>query len=116
MQPSTPREVERVIAQPPANDDRKPAMATKPTLVTTTCSPAADTRRSHGRYRRRQAGASAQGAGAWQDIRTSVGGAVREVTSRDSEGGLAWPAWLSPRLAVATVRRVKGFIPRSRPL
>ena len=85
VQPSTPREVERVITQPPANDDRKPAMATKPTLVTTTCSPAPDSGRSHGRYKRRQAGASAQGAGAWQDIQTSVGGAVRKVTSRDSE-------------------------------
>jgi hypothetical protein len=33
-QPSTPREAARVIAQPPANDDPKSAMATKPALVT----------------------------------------------------------------------------------
>jgi hypothetical protein len=31
-QPSTPRKAERVIAQPPATDDRKPAMATKPAI------------------------------------------------------------------------------------
>ena len=34
MQPSTPREAARVIAPPPANDDRKPAMATMPAIVT----------------------------------------------------------------------------------
>jgi hypothetical protein len=61
VQPSTPREAARVIAQSPANDDRKPAMATKPTLVTTTCSPATDSGRSHGRYKRRQAGGIGSG-------------------------------------------------------
>ena len=35
VQPSTSREAARTIAQPPANDDRKPPMPTKPALVTT---------------------------------------------------------------------------------
>jgi hypothetical protein len=35
VQPSTPRAAERVISTPNANDDRKPAMATKPAIVTT---------------------------------------------------------------------------------
>jgi hypothetical protein len=34
-QPSTPREAARVIAPPPANDDRKPATEMKPAIVTT---------------------------------------------------------------------------------
>jgi hypothetical protein len=34
-QPSTPRETARVIAPPPANDDRKPATEMKPAIVTT---------------------------------------------------------------------------------
>jgi hypothetical protein len=33
---ATPRKAARVIAQAPANDDRKPAMATKPAIVSTT--------------------------------------------------------------------------------
>jgi len=35
VQPSTPREAARVVAPPPVNDDRKPAMATKPAIVMT---------------------------------------------------------------------------------
>jgi hypothetical protein len=85
VQPSTPREVERVIAQPPANDDRKPAMATKPTLVTTTCSPATDSGRSHGRYKRRQAG--------------GIGSGCRSVAGHSDLGG-----W----------RGAEGYVPRQR--
>ena len=108
VQPSTPREVERVIAQPPANDDRKPAMATKPTLVTTTCSPATDSGRSHGRYKRRQAGGIGSGClsvaghsdlGGWrgaegyvprQRVRAGMAGMASTTTGRsygsESEG------------------------------
>jgi hypothetical protein len=35
-QPSTPREAARVIAPPPANDDRKPVPVPKPAIVTAT--------------------------------------------------------------------------------
>ena len=85
MQPSTPREAARVIAQPPADDDRKPAMATKPTLVTTTCSPATDSGRSHGRYKRRQAG--------------GIGSGCRSVAGHSDLGG-----W----------RGAEGYVPRQR--
>ena len=116
VQPSTPREVERVIAQPPANDDRKPAMATKPTLVTTTCSPATDSGRSHGRYKRRQAGGIGSGClsvaghsdlGGWR-------GAEGYVPRQRVRAGMAGMAITTTGRSY--VRRVKGFIPRSRPL
>ena len=116
VQPSTPREAERVIAQPPANDDRKPAMATKPTLVTTTCSRATDSGRSHGRYKRRQAG--------------GIGSGCRSVAGHSDLGGWHGAEGYVPRqrvragmagMAITTTGRSygsesEGLHTRSRPL